>query len=114
MLDIFNHLHGLNSKTEQRYLHSVADGVEANCKTAAKIRWCEKSKPKAFNVKYHIQLNGVRTRVCKKFNLSRPTTTQKIILERLSQSIYNKIKLPKMKGKNVNLQMQYLKVYTLN
>lgn len=64
MIDIFNHLHGLSSKTEQDiYIQSLME-LEPIARQRPRSDG-EKSKPKSFNVNYSIRLNGLRTRVCK-------------------------------------------------
>lgn len=81
MLEVFNSLHSLSSKTEQDiYIQSL---MELEPIARKRPRSAGESKPKAFNVKYCILLNGVRSRVCKKAFIQTYNYTKNQI-ERLS------------------------------
>ncbi|XP_050528134.1 uncharacterized protein LOC126898238 [Daktulosphaira vitifoliae] len=94
MLQIFNHLYSFNSKTEQDiYIQSLME-LEPIARPRPRS-YGEKSKPKAFNVKYSIQLNGVRTVVYKK-SFMQTYSYSKNQLERLSH-LLQKNKTPEDK-----------------
>lgn len=64
MLEMFNHLHSSNSKTEQDIFIQSMMELEPIIRTRPR-KESSNSKPNDFNVKYNVQVRGKRTRVCK-------------------------------------------------
>lgn len=65
LIDVFTHLHNLESKTEQDiYIQSLMEVYPVERERPRPES--STSKPKSFSVKYHILHDGTRTPVCKK------------------------------------------------